>query len=372
MKILTLLLSFFALSAFAQNPIVRGPGTTNTPAAWTNVVRFTVAPLTNKLDTDLRAALAQTNATLYASNIVSGGQLPLGTVSTGLSAQAGPFLTTNGAARSYSYNGVLFTNLDAGGTNKTISGATFVGASTNAPGAKLTGGFSWTNFSTGTWMTYTNGVLTMGPTNAPANVTLSSVGTIASSGNINGGNIISAAGVYAGSAAPISYNVRSSIASPSDGTLSFYATTPNNAFSTLFLGGGSSLATISTNWPALRAIGTNNVGLELRRGTNVAAGVYADLTAGNGTFAGLVQATNSVASYATTAGVSLQATGITNTFTGNATAYVTATAVAFTIKDRTAATLYTSPTLTATLPVTLQPGWSVNAASGLAGTMLPW
>jgi len=28
----------------------------------------------------LRAALAQTNATLYASNLVSGGQIPVGTL----------------------------------------------------------------------------------------------------------------------------------------------------------------------------------------------------------------------------------------------------------------------------------------------------
>lgn len=48
-----------------------------------------------------------------ATNIFSGGQLPLGTVSTGLSAVAGPFLTTNGVARSYSYNASALTNFNA-------------------------------------------------------------------------------------------------------------------------------------------------------------------------------------------------------------------------------------------------------------------
>jgi len=88
---------------------------------------------------------------------------------------------------------------------------------------------------------------------------------------------------------------------------------------------------------------------------------------------GFSQVTNGTASFATTTAVAITATGWTNIWsTNNATVYVTATAVAWTIKNRANATIYTSPTLTATVPVTLQPGWSVNAASGLAGTALPW
>ncbi len=88
--------------------------------------------------------------------------------------------------------------------------------------------------------------------------------------------------------------------------------------------------------------------------------------------AGVYQGTNGLASFSTTAGVSIAATGWTNTFSGNATVYVTATAVAWVIKNRANATIYTSPTLTATVSVNLQPGWAVTAASGLAGTALPF
>lgn len=97
------------------------------------------------------------------------------------------------------------------------------------------------------------------------------------------------------------------------------------------------------------------------------------LYAGGWGFKVPVLATNGVASYSEVAGVSIAAGGWTNIWTtNNATVYVTATAVAWTIKNRAGSTIYTSPTLTATVPVTLQPGWSVNAASGLVGTALPW
>lgn len=85
-----------------------------------------------------------------------------------------------------------------------------------------------------------------------------------------------------------------------------------------------------------------------------------------------ILATNGIASFSTLAAASIAATGWTNIWaTNNATVYVTATAVAWTIKNRANSTIYTSPVLTATVPVHLQPGWSVNAASGLAGTALP-
>ncbi len=97
------------------------------------------------------------------------------------------------------------------------------------------------------------------------------------------------------------------------------------------------------------------------------------LTASNIFSTTYVSATNGVCSFSPVAAVSIAATGWTNIWsTNNATVYVTATAVAFTIKDRANATIYTSPTLTTTVPVTLQPGWAVMAASGLAGTALPW
>jgi len=78
------------------------------------------------------------------------------------------------------------------------------------------------------------------------------------------------------------------------------------------------------------------------------------------------------ASYSTLTTNAIGATGYTNNQTINQTAYVTATAVAFTVKDRSQATLYVSPVLTATISVNLQPGWAITAASGLAGPVLPW
>lgn len=81
--------------------------------------------------------------------------------------------------------------------------------------------------------------------------------------------------------------------------------------------------------------------------------------------------TNGPASYSAQATNQLVATGYTNTTGVNMQAIVTATAVSFTVNDRSGTVLYTSPTLTATLNIGLQPGWSVRGASGLAGTVIP-
>lgn len=78
-----------------------------------------------------------TNVTVAATNVFSGGQLPIGTVSTGLSSVAGPLLTSNGVARSYSYNAGALTNLPAAsltgsGTNNTTGSAgSLTGGATN-------------------------------------------------------------------------------------------------------------------------------------------------------------------------------------------------------------------------------------------------
>jgi hypothetical protein len=78
------------------------------------------------------------------------------------------------------------------------------------------------------------------------------------------------------------------------------------------------------------------------------------------------------ASFSTIATNQIPATGWTNNAEINVTVLTTATAVSFTINNRAGTVLYTSPTLTATVPVNLQPGWSVRAASGLTGTVLPF
>jgi hypothetical protein len=82
--------------------------------------------------------------------------------------------------------------------------------------------------------------------------------------------------------------------------------------------------------------------------------------------------TNGLASYSILATNAVTPTGVTNTASINRQVRVTATAVSYTINDRSGAVLDTTPVLTATLIWTLQPGWSIRAASGLVGTMLPF
>ncbi len=102
----------------------------------------------------------------------------------------------------------------------------------------------------------------------------------------------------------------------------------------------------------------------------IATNSLAQFTTGN-TLKAVVE-TNGFGSYNSSATNAIAASGWTNTSGAQQTALVTATAVSFTVLDRAAATLYTSPTLTATLSIPLQPGWAINAASGLTGTILPW
>lgn len=92
---------------------------------------------------------------------------------------------------------------------------------------------------------------------------------------------------------------------------------------------------------------------------------------GNSTTEGTNWSRNGFASLATDTAITIAATGWTNILNKDATVYVSATAVSWIIKNRANATIYTSPTLTATVSVHLQTGWSVSAASGLAGTALP-
>ena len=107
--------------------------------------------------------------------------------------------------------------------------------------------------------------------------------------------------------------------------------------------------------------------------TGLNAGNIASGTLGAARLPQQLSITNGIASFSTISAVAINSTGWTNIWsTNNATVYVSATAVAFTVKNRANATIYTSPTLTTTVTVTLQPGWAVSAASGLAGTAVPW
>lgn len=57
------------------------------------------------------SAATNYGGTYYASNALSGGQFPIGSLATGVTAVAGPFLTSNTLARSYSYNANSLTNI---------------------------------------------------------------------------------------------------------------------------------------------------------------------------------------------------------------------------------------------------------------------
>jgi hypothetical protein len=116
------------------------------------------------------------------------------------------------------------------------------------------------------------------------------------------------------------------------------------------------------------AMGSGNLVQLQNSVTNVFVVDYA----GNSTNLGRTSSTLGFASFSTIATNQIPATGWTNNELINVTVYTTATAVSFTINNRAGTVLYTSPTLTATIPVNLQPGWSVRAASGLTGTVLPF
>lgn len=151
---------------------------------------------------------------------------------------------------------------------------------------------------------------------------------------------------------------RALMSSPADGILLFQ-NTAGTSFTRLQLGG------TTATFPAFKR---NAAGIDLVGGDGTYNATNNFSVPGNGFY------TNGLASYSTATTNAVAASGYTNNTAPaiNQTAYVTATAVSFTIKDRTQTTLYTSPTLTTTISIQLQPGWSVTAASGLTGTVLPW
>jgi hypothetical protein len=107
------------------------------------------------------------------------------------------------------------------------------------------------------------------------------------------------------------------------------------------------------------------------RATN-GAFIAFEVTALKTTNSTVLSSADGFSSFSTIATNQIPTTGWTNNAAVNVTVYTTATAVSFTINNRAGTVLYTSPTLTATIPVNLQPGWSLRAASGLAGTVLPF
>jgi hypothetical protein len=139
--------------------------------------------------------------TLTASNLSSGSQIPIGTLFDYTTNEAGWLLISSGspASRHRTFNGNALTNIPIAAlatapltnanttqtsTNQVITGATFAGSSTNVSGAVHTGGRIETNYATGNWAQTTNGIFTLGPTNAAANITQNGqTGGVTNAGN---------------------------------------------------------------------------------------------------------------------------------------------------------------------------------------------
>lgn len=101
---------------------------------------FTAGTITATLSGN--ASTATLASSVYASNVVNGGQLPIGTVAAATNAVAGPFLSYDGTNRNWNWNAGALTNLTASKivgtitnsittTNPVVSGGTFTGT-TNA------------------------------------------------------------------------------------------------------------------------------------------------------------------------------------------------------------------------------------------------
>ncbi len=159
--IISLILSLLSLSALAQAPIIRGPGTTNTPAVWTNIVgvisvNSNALALSQKADTNDLRALRQTNTlntfggngaaltSIAASNIVSGGTIAAaafadaqGKQTNGLTAVAFNNVTPPFTNSVIGYGNAQNTNAFAIGPGGTVS-SNALGNATTAAGTVTT------------------------------------------------------------------------------------------------------------------------------------------------------------------------------------------------------------------------------------------
>ena len=71
--------------------------------------------------------------------------------------------------------------------------------------------------------------------------------------------------------------------------------------------------------------------------------------------------------------IAITATGITNSWTNNGTAFLTDSGTTYIVNNNAGTPMFTNTTPTVVgLPVPLQPGGSITAASGLSGRLVPW
>lgn len=209
---------------------------------------------------------------VYASNVISGGVLPAGTVSAS-TATAGYVLASDGTSRQWTnrvslaqidgIGGTGLTNLVTGGivsTNGNIANTRLIlnGAQNGALGSVID--YSTNNVSV--FSVNSSGTVASGSIASGGSIT-ASVGSITSGGNMGGG-----------SAGLIFWASRSLMYSPADGFQSFTANNSSTG-TKLILGGASTAASLpaSTNWPTLSpASKTNGLGyaeLSLMAGTNL-------------------------------------------------------------------------------------------------------
>lgn len=236
------------------------------------------SPLTNAVTNlpDLSATyelhVATFTNSIYASNVLSGGALPLGTVSTGVTAVAGPFLTTNTIARSYSYNAGGLSNLTAANITGVIPAANLPSTSpfTNAVIA-----YGDSNRTNAVFVGAGGETLS----NALGSVTIAS-GNVTASGTITGngagvtnawvreyfkGGLVNAAITAAGRCVPMDLTVGSTIATNAE--LLAHTLSPVGGYLTN-LQVWSSVA-----WPS-----TTNIQFTIQTNTGVSSGVNTPIT----------------------------------------------------------------------------------------------
>lgn len=249
---------------------------------------------------------------MYATNVVSGGQLPIGTVATN-SAFDGAFLsaTNSGTARVWSQyltpTNVIVQNNALGTTITptvwlTNGTAAALGAQQVSP-ALMFGGHGYRTgnstempVSMGFYMLPAQGgsanpVAQLFAAVSISNATPTAVSSfyLNSSGGMRAADITSATWFSSGGSSYYEFAARSRIYSPADGDLRL-TDQAGTTFSRLFLG------SLTAAWPALKVESTNYPTLSLRNGAD---NNYTSLLASNVIASANVIATNSIISYGT-------------------------------------------------------------------------
>ena len=282
-------------------------------------------------------ALSLTN--FAASNLVSGGQIPVGTLfaATTNGNTGGFLLETINSTRYRTFNALALTNLS--GSNITGGGVLPIGTLSSAsPTAGNVLSYdgsnrTWTNRATlqqidgglgASNLLTINGDLTVNTQRvtklrvggaAESSDAVGITGTLTASDNLTSGNNLQAA-----SGSAIRWNTRSGMYSPINGMIAL-ADSGGTKFTSLLFGPATVVGTLytSTNYPALFMESTTNwPALSVRIGTNVNSGIYGSFVASNLTASAAVIATNGVVVPMPTLAATSNQTNYTVSMLGNA------------------------------------------------------